>query len=569
MRRLPFALVITLVSAVLVSRAYQDRVIVAAATDTTIQADSHSDGVIYLPLVAAHRSTLPPDLQRGVDFLVGQYNPAVGLLRESVPEAGLTPTQTRCITGTSESSGLPYYHKHYLTNDNALAAYALETVGAELSLAAGLRAGLQAYGYDHNGFIEVAWGQTIPWPPYHHEDKIAAQIGLDYVLRETHEVTETASGPDPYLCYFYDWSAYANLAFMAALNEYNQGHHESALRLYTIEMNKFDGVGWRDKAYWDRGGVYETIGPAWALYVGATIGAAVDDRLVTILRKMQDAASGGFHTHYRAVDMPEAYPNVETTSLAILGLDAYRRRMAADQAIGYLQREYNPVVGLVRESPVVQPHRYWLATDNRLAFYALQAAGVGAPIAAISATLQSYGNPRHGLVEALQGQIMHWPPYTETSTAIAVIGPEQVWLETRLAGNTYSDWREYADLALYGALCAFNNNPDCNDYDARQIYRATIQQMWNGIGFNDKAYRGDGRYATYKLALALYVAHTIGEPRNPTILNALLAKQAPSGATCDGQICAGGFYTLYDDRGTPVGDTNTETTSYAILGLIR
>lgn len=563
------ACAVALVGAVLITRISRDQLAGNVIANATIPADLRSEGRAYLPLVASQRSALPTNLQRGVDFLVSQYNPAVGLLRESVLEAGVTPTQTLCITGTSASSGLPYYHKHYLTNDNALAVYALETVGAELSLASALRVSLQNYGYSHNNFIEVAWGQTIPWPPYHHRDKIVKQIGSDYVIYETHEAIETISGSDPYLCYFYDWSAYANLTFMAALNEYNQGYRESALRLYAIGMNKFDGIGWRDKAYWDRGGVYETIGPAWALYVGAVIGAPLDERLMTVVSQMQHPTYGGFNTHYRAGGVPAAYPNIETTSLAILGLDSYRRRIAVNQAIQYLQREYNPVAGLLRESPVVQPHRYWLVTDNWLAVYALQTAGAITPTAAISATLQSYGNPRHGLIELLQGQVINWPPSVETTMLMATIGPEQVWLETRSDGDLYTDWREYGDLALYGALCAFSEQPDCADYDAHQLYRATIQEMWNGIGFNDKAYRADGHYATYKLALALYVARMIGEPRNPTILNALLAKQAPPGATCDGQICAGGFYALYDESGRPVGDTNTETTAYAILGLLR
>jgi hypothetical protein len=562
--RMLIALVVTLVVVLMVISLRHGHVVDGTVTDVTGLHAVHPTGRIYLPI--AGTGPLPPDLQRGVDFLVSQYNPAVGLLRESVPEAGTTPTLTVCITGTSASSGLPYDHKHYLANDNVLAAYALETVGAELSLASTLRASLRSYGYDHNDFIEVAWGQTIPWPPYHHEDRIVRQVGPDYIIQETHAVTGTTSGPDPYLCYFYDWSAYANLAFMAALNEHNQEYRESALRLYAIEMSKFDGIGWRDKAYWDRGGIYETIGPAWALYVGATIGAPLDDRLAAIVRRMQHPTYGGFYTHYRAPDVPEAYPNVETTSLALLGLDAYRRRVAVDRAVRYLQDQYNPAVGLIRESPVVAPHSYWLATDNRLVIYALQAAGVVTPTAAISATLRYYGDPRHGLIEALQGQVVAWPPYTETQRLIATIGPEQVWLETRLDGNAYPDWEDYADLTLFGALRAFHAR---DVITARQRYRSAIERMWNGVGFADAAYRNEGRYATYKLALALYVARVIGEPRHPTILNALLARQAPPGATCDGRSCAGGFYTLYNDGGTVVGDTNTETTAYATLGLLR
>jgi hypothetical protein len=96
--------------------------------------------------------------------------------------------------------------------------------------------------------------------------------------------------------------------------------------------------------------------------------------------------------------------------------------------------------------------------------------------------------------------------------------------------------------------------------------------MWNGKGFADKVYadsceKGECLYETYKLGLALYVARVIGEPRPAAILEALLDKQAPPQATCDGQPCGGGFYTKYDATGQPRGDTNTETTAHAILGL--
>jgi hypothetical protein len=86
--------------------------------------------------------------------------------------------------------------------------------------------------------------------------------------------------------------------------------------------------------------------------------------------------------------------------------------------------------------------------------------------------------------------------------------------------------------------------------------------LFDGVGFADKAYRsaeGHGLYATYKLALALYVADAIGEAPDEAILDALLSKQDPSG----------GFTSLYDDEGRPQGDTNTETTSYALLALGR
>ncbi len=232
---------------------------------------------------------------------------------------------------------------------------------------------------------------------------------------------------------------------------------------------------------------------------------------------------------------------------------------AVQRAIAYLWREYNSDVGLLRESPVTAPHKYWLATDNQLAVYALERAGEPGLATSLLATLQRYGDTRHGLIEALQGEIVAWPPYTETQRLVDRIGQEEVWLETRLDGNPICDWLEYADLAMFGALNAFHAGQHAK---AHQRYQIAIV-YFDGIGFADKAYEAMGLYATYKLALALYTAQVIGEPMEPIILQALLAKQAgPSEG-----LYAGGFYTLYNANRVPQGDTNTETTAYAILAL--
>lgn len=234
-------------------------------------------------------------IQAGLAFLSSLYDPEVELLRES-----------------------PAIHwdRYYLNNSNELAAYVLETLGGteERMLAAKLRASLAAYGYRPNGFIEVAWGETIQWPPKHHEDKTVLTTPYGCVLDELHP------GPG----YFSDWSGFSNLAFMAVLNEQHRGYDVAARRLYEIEMGTFDGLGWPDLAYDRRAGVYETIGPAWALLAGATIGAPVDVRVVNSLLAQQDPATGGFHTHYRPGAPRLADPNVETTGLAILALNAYR-----------------------------------------------------------------------------------------------------------------------------------------------------------------------------------------------------------------------------------------------------
>jgi hypothetical protein len=156
-----------------------------------------------------------------------------------------------------------------------------------------------------------------------------------------------------------------------------------------------------------------------------------------------------------------------------------------------------------------------------------------------------------------------WPPYTETKVLKAKIGYEEIWLETKLSGNRFGDWEEYADLALFGALEA------CRRRDPVETHRryGLAMKMFDGIGFADAAFRSDGRYAAFKLALAIYVAKAIGEEPDPDIQHSLLNKQAPPGASEPGMSYAGGFYTLYTSAGLPVGDPNTETTAYAILAL--
>ena len=258
-----------------------------------------------IPPKAVARPPLPdlqPAIDGGLAFLRSQYNADYGLLQES-PNIG--------------------QHRYYLANDNALAAHVFDLYGdseqAEL-----LQASLDRYGYRANGFIEVAWGESIAWPPRHHKDIVVEQLGegecdflsaeeagplVDCILQETHT---------PDLGFFYDWSSFSNLHCMGVVNAYNQGNRAVAQWLYETELATFDGHGWADEAWRQRDGVYETLGLAWCLYGGALLGQ-VDLPVLTQLLAQQ-GAHGGFHTHYRAGEAQLADPNVETTSMALLAL---------------------------------------------------------------------------------------------------------------------------------------------------------------------------------------------------------------------------------------------------------
>lgn len=246
------------------------------------------------PLPLPTPTPLPYDLQPAIDaglrFLETQYNPDYGLLQES-PEIGA--------------------HRYFLANDALLAAHVFELVDQE-EMAGTLRETLAGYGVQGNGFIEVAWGEIVRWPPLHFEDPgtLVEERGDDQIMTIRHE------GPG----YFYDWSAYSNLACMAVINEYNGGHLEAARRLYEIEMSTFDGRGFADEAYYRRSQVYETLGVAWCLYAGALLQLPVNERVLLAMLDQQNPQNGGFHTHYNANESRLADPNVETTSLALLAL---------------------------------------------------------------------------------------------------------------------------------------------------------------------------------------------------------------------------------------------------------
>lgn len=234
-------------------------------------------------------------VKAGADFLRAMYRPERGLLQES-PSIG--------------------NHNYFLANDALLAVRAADLYG-DKELADNLRTTLQKYRVDSNDFIEVAWGKTISWPPKHFEDpgSLVEQQGDDRILTIRHD------GPG----YFYDWSAYSNLAFMAAINELNRGNKEAARRLYEIEMGTFDGRGFPDKAFHDRNGVYETLGLAWGAYAAGKLCLEPPTTLLEALHAQQAPVTGGFHTHYRPDADRLADPNIETTSVALLALQALQK----------------------------------------------------------------------------------------------------------------------------------------------------------------------------------------------------------------------------------------------------
>ena len=224
-----------------------------------------------------------------------------------------------------------------------------------------------------------------------------------------------------------------------------------------------------------------------------------------------------------------------------------------DKGVSYLDTRFHPVLGLLNESPQVAPHKYWLANDNLLAAHALAELGRTGLSNKIILSARTYGVDRNGLIEVIWGVPVTYPPFVGEQILIKRIEDNEIWQENHLQGSQFLDWQEYANLGFLGALNQFHRG---NIQEAIDQYDATLVRF-DGIGFKDKAH--DGRYETYKLALAIFTGRTLQttNPDEGNMLSILTELQAEDG----------GFYTHYVTSDSPQGDTNTETTSLALLAL--
>ncbi|MBE0684509.1 MAG: hypothetical protein IH585_00765 [Anaerolineaceae bacterium] len=228
-------------------------------------------------------------------------------------------------------------------------------------------------------------------------------------------------------------------------------------------------------------------------------------------------------------------------------------RAVIHNGLVYLNDQINPELGLLRESPVVAPNRYWLTNDNALASYTFSQFGYKDTRRMILQNLDDYGDFENNFIEVVMGHVVYMPPRVPDAVLITKIGDAEIWTEKHVSDNRYEDWQEYANLGFMVALNHVN-------LDIKAIAQELIMKtmgMFDGKGFRDKAFNGS--YDTYKLALAIYTARNANMilHEEEIILDILLKMLDKNG----------GFLTRYDENLNPLGDTNTETTSFALLAI--
>ncbi len=242
-------------------------------------------GMAFLLALDGRTSPSPSDaIQKGESFLVNLFDPDLGLL--------------------PEYRGANVY---WLFHDNYLAAKVLAHSHAQT--AQRILAAMHREGIYKSGKIELIFGEAERPLPFR-------QYQLKDVRRTPSKVIRTEAVTDRILD---GWEDYADLPLLACIAERNEPagyqHWEAAVRLW-------DGQGFLDAAA-RHDHRYATYKLGLAVLAASRLSppAKPPRGLVERLLAMQDD-SGGWITDYDAAGRRIGVANVETTCLAIVGLEA-------------------------------------------------------------------------------------------------------------------------------------------------------------------------------------------------------------------------------------------------------
>lgn len=233
------------------------------------------------------------------------------------------------------------------------------------------------------------------------------------------------------------------------------------------------------------------------------------------------------------------------------GTDQQRLRDASDRARRFLASLYDPSVSLLPEFRGSKT--YWLYHDNYLAAKVLDRIDP-AVAKKVRDGINAFGVSGSGKIEILFDEATKPLPFRHHRLIeVARIGEKVIKTEVVTEAVNIA-WQGYTDLLFMGAVV-----------EARENREAAVRHFeegmatWDGTGFRDRVNRNGGRYATFKLALALIAAARLNRhpDQEPAIVERLLAVQRHDG----------GFVTDYDTQRRPVGEANVETTSLAVLAL--
>ena len=183
------------------------------------------------------------------------------------------------------------------------------------------------------------------------------------------------------------------------------------------------------------------------------------------------------------------------------------------KAVAYLGKSYSENIGLLYESPdgtrTVEGsswqlrQTYWTQTDNFLAALALRPYNPTLS-ESIRAAIAGYLVPsasKPSAIAVLEGKVI--PEGAKAArTTIEITADDHIILTEVQDGADIPDWTEYGNLLAFQSLSRWLQG---NEREALRLYFRFIGQ-WDGHGIDDRTARTDGRYAVYKIALALLLS---------------------------------------------------------------
>jgi hypothetical protein len=224
---------------------------------------------------------------------------------------------------------------------------------------------------------------------------------------------------------------------------------------------------------------------------------------------------------------------------------------AAAKGRRFLAELLDPELGLLPEYRAAKV--YWLYHDNYLAAKAL--ARTDPDVAKkVTAAIRTHGVGESGKIEILFGEAKKPLPFRQYRLVeVKKVGGKVIKTEA-VGEEVFQGWEEYADLLFLAAVASADTNAE----EARRHFEAGMR-LWDGVGFKDRAAKKAGKYAAYKVALALLAAGKlkVRPARQEALIERLLKQQGEDG----------GWVTDYDEKGRPLGRANVETTALAVLAL--
>jgi len=200
---------------------------------------------------------------------------------------------------------------YWLYHDNYLAAKVLNA--SRPKIAARITAGIHQSAPYGSGRMGLIFGEADNAWPFRESQLIDVRQAGGKTIRTEIEPGRILEG----------WEGYADLLLLACIVEEHRGEQLSARKHWEAAIRMWDGNGFLDASA-RHDGRYSTYKLGLALLAGSRLSppAQPPPALMAKLLALQDD-SGGWITDYDAMGKKVGVANVETTCLAILGIESF------------------------------------------------------------------------------------------------------------------------------------------------------------------------------------------------------------------------------------------------------